>query len=187
MQITETQFELMFPHSTDRLRGIYFPYLQDTLDKYQINTGYRVSAFLAQVAVESENLRYVEELASGTGYDKRADLGNTNPTAIAIAKQHGVSVGTFYKGVGLIQITGAYNLQKCGEALGLDLFHNPKLLTQPENAWKSAGWYWSTRNCNSLADVGLFGKITYAINGGYRAADERLANYKLNKKILGVK
>ena len=42
-----------------------------------INTCPRASAFLAQIGHESGELKYWTELASGTAYEGRKNLGNT--------------------------------------------------------------------------------------------------------------
>ena len=169
---------------------LFFPYLQETCPQYQINTPSRVAAFFAQLAIESLDLTYTEEIASGDSYTNRKDLGNTSRAAIAayktaVAAGFTHSLGAFYKGRGLIQITGYYNYSKLGEALGIDLINNPGLLSSVEWACKSAGWFWNTKNLNSLADVGEFGKITYLINGGYNQAEDRLKRFSSNKKVLG--
>lgn len=85
---------------------------------------------------------------------------------------------------GLIQLTGYYNYKACGKGLKVDLLTNPKLLTEPDYACRSAAWFWDTHNLNNFADVGLFGATTKAINGGFTHAAERIANYSRCKKVL---
>jgi len=146
--------------------------------------------FLAQVGHESGGLFYTEELASGSAYEGRKDLGNTQ-------KGDGIK----FKGRGLIQITGRTNYLAVSKALGTDFISNPTLLggknittcsnVQLKNAAESAGWFWSTRKLNDLAnqiditkniDSGnnlvVFKKITKAINGGYNGLPDRLTRYK---------
>lgn len=85
---------------------------------------------------------------------------------------------------GLIQITGFYNHKNCGKALGLDLVNEPELLTIPENACRSAAWFWKTHGCNELADISNFSRITKVINGGFNGAEERAKFYSICKKVL---
>ena len=138
----------------------------------KINTPKRQAAFLAQLAHESVQLRYFEEIASGAAYEGRRDLGNTQP-----------GDGRRYKGRGPIQLTGRANYRAAGHALGINLEANPTRAADPDVGFRVAAWYWSSRNLNSYADSGNFSAITYRINGGYNGASERLAYYR---RALGV-
>ena len=54
--------------------------LDGACTRYGINaTPARPAQFLAQLVVESGALRYVREIADGSAYEGRADLGNTEP------------------------------------------------------------------------------------------------------------
>jgi putative chitinase len=52
--------------------------------------------------------------------------------------------GWWYRGRGLIQVTGWVNYQACSSALSLDLLKKPELLEQPVYAAASAAWFWSS-------------------------------------------
>lgn len=145
------------------------------MSEFEINTPTREAAFIAQIAHESGSFRYVRELASGAAYEGRADLGNTEP-----------GDGPYFRGRGLIQITGRANYAKCGEELGLPLLENPELLEQPINAARSAAWFWETHGLNDLADVGDFIRITKRINGGTNGLADRQAFYARAKQVLGA-
>jgi putative chitinase len=177
----------LFPHCTNDNFNKFAPYFPTLLEKYNINTLYRLAAFCAQVEVESGSLFYVKEIASGEAYEHRKDLGNLTKEALDAAHAQGTTTGRFYKGHGLIQITGFYNHKQCGLALGLDLVNDPTLLCEPEYALESACWFWREHNCNELADVSLFGAITKIINGGYNHLKERIAAYNRNKQVLKIK
>lgn len=184
MLITDEQLHQMIPGATDKSIKKFISPMNETLKRYNINTPPRIAAFIAQIAHESGNLYYVEEIASGSNYEFRDDLGNLHFEALQIAHENKTTTGKFYKGRGLIQLTGYYNYKKFGELLKLDLIHNPELLCEPINATLISGCYWDINNCNSFADVGLFGKITKIINGGYNGSADRLANYARCKKVL---
>ncbi len=184
MQLTYDQLEAISPHSTDIHRLRYLKHLNTYMPKYYIDTKERVASFLAQVIHESGSFRYTEELADGSNYEWRKDLGNLEPIALHIAHANFTTSGKFYKGRGLIQITGYYNYRDCGKALSLDLINTPKLLTIPKYATESACWFWYTHNCNALASLDKFDAITRQINGGYNGKKERDANYKLAKTVL---
>lgn len=164
----------------------YTPYLNEFMGKYSINSVKRVAAFLAQIGHESAGFHYVEEIASGSAYEFRKDLGNLEKEALEAAHQNYTTTGKWYKGRGLIQITGFYNYKDCGEALELDLVRNPKLLTLPPHAVESACWFWSTRNCNTLADVDRFTSIRRIINGGTNGLDDCKRLWEDFKQILEI-
>lgn len=181
--VTLDQLKKIIPYAGPRA-GVFLAPLNDAMDEFGIDTPVRRAPFLAQVAVESGSLRYVSEIASGMAYNGRADLGNTKPEAIAIARRHGSTPGPWWKGHGLIQITGYDNHLACGTALGLDLLNEPTLLELPGDAARSAAWFWQTRGLNELADAGNFERITRRINGGLNGHAERLDFWKVAKEVL---
>ena len=122
--------------------------------------------FVAQLAHESAGFRFMEEIASGAAYEGRPDLGNTQP-----------GDGVRYKGRGYIQVTGRYNYEQAGQALGLDLVNNPELAARPENAARIAAWYWTGRDINDAANAGDFLQVTRLINGGTNGLADRQAHY----------
>jgi len=149
--------------------------LTDAMREFGIETQKQQSAFLSQLCHESGSLRYTEEIADGSAYDGRADLGNTQP-----------GDGPRYKGRGLIQITGRANYRQCGNALGLDLISEPSLLALPANACRSAAWFWKSKALNGLAETDKFGSLTKAINGGYNGLDDRIGHWLRIRKVYGL-
>lgn len=147
--------------------------LNDAMAEFEINNPEREAAFIAQIAHESGEFRYVKELASGAAYEGRADLGNTEP-----------GDGVRYKGRGLIQITGRANYRDCGDALGLGLVAAPELLEEPENACRSAAWFWKKHGLNELADAGDFVRITKRINGGTNGLEDRRAYWARAQQVI---
>lgn len=117
----------------------------------------------------------MREIASGNAYEGRADLGNTQS-----------GDGPLFKGGGLIEITGRYNYQQCGAAIGVDLVNHPELIEEPVNACMASAWWWQTHGLNELADANAFGTITHKINGGYTHLDERLAYWLVALKATGA-
>jgi putative chitinase len=146
--------------------------------EWEINTGPRVAAFLAQIGHESGCFVYVRELWGPTsaqaGYEGRKDLGNVQK-----------GDGKKFLGRGLIQITGRDNYAACSLALfdDLRLLEKPELLEDPTNAARSAGWFWKTHGLNELADAGNFLRITKIINGGTNGLEKR---QKLYARALSV-
>lgn len=164
----------VMPLAGSRAMAFAIP-LEDAMAEFAINTPKRQAAFLAQVAHESASLKYTLEIADGSAYEPRLDLGNTAP-----------GDGKRYKGRGLLQITGKANYLRCATALKLPLIEIPELLEAPSAACRSAAWYWLDRGLNALADGEKFGSITKLINGGYNGLDERLTHWVRGRKVLGL-
>ena len=127
--------------------------------------------FLAQMAHESGNFRYDEEIWGPTsaqkGYEGRSDLGNNQP-----------GDGYKYRGRGYIQLTGRANYRQYGKLLGVDLENNPDLAKDPNIAARVAIEYWKKRVNRTAAQKGDVKTVTYNINGGYNGLTDRIEKYK---------
>lgn len=183
------QLVRIMPYARKRVAIHALP-LGEAMDEFDISTPARQAAFIAQIAHESGELQYVRELDDGLAYNGRSDLGNTEPEALIAAELRGTTPGPFYKGHGLIQITGFYNHKRCGEALGIDLVNEPDLLEKPEYASRGSAWFWYDRGLNELADAGDFETISVKINGRNRRTGlpngwaERLRYWDRAKAVL---
>lgn len=171
--VSDEELRQIMPHLPGAKREAYLPLLQAAMSEFQINTPAREAAFLAQLAHESVELRFMEEIADGSAYEGRADLGNTQP-----------GDGRRYKGRGPIQLTGRANYRRYGDLLGVDLVSNPKLAAKPEIGFRIAGLYWKLHGLNELADRGDFVEITRRINGGTRGLKQRQRYYERAKLVL---
>lgn len=188
MKVTEDDLKTIMPNIGQKLSEFIQP-LNDAMAEFEINTYPRIAMFLAQLAHESGEFRYMEELANGSAYDHRADLGNTDENAIRIASLHGSTPGRWWKGHGPIQITGYTNHMVCGNVLGLDLLNNPLLLTQPKDGCRSAAWFWKSRELNEMADHDTeeaFKTATRRINGGLTHYEERKEFWIRAQEALGA-
>lgn len=136
--------------------------LGPAMAKFHINTSKRAAHFIAQLAHESGEFRWREELASGAAYEGRRDLGNTHP-----------GDGRRYKGRSFIQITGRANYQAVSRALGVDFVARPTKLAERKYAALAAAWWWYTHGCNALADRDSVLDVTRRINGGYNGLTDR--------------
>lgn len=166
----------VMPHLHPARAAAMLPYLNAALTEAQIDSPVRVAAFLAQLAHESIELRFFEEIASGAAYEGRRDLGNTQP-----------GDGPRYKGRGPIQLTGRANYRAAGKALGLDLEGNPAAAARLDVGFRTAAWFWRTHGLNALADAWDFDGITRAVNGGTRGAESRRAYFKTACEVLGAR
>jgi predicted chitinase len=138
----------------------------------------RAAMFLAQIAEESVQLRYREEIASGAAYEGRADLGNTQP-----------GDGVRFKGRSFIQITGRHNYTSFSawahaEGLVSDplyFVNHPEALADVKWAWMGPVWYWTVARpqLNSLADAGDIVGATKAVNGGTNGLNTRTYYWNL--------
>lgn len=139
--------------------------------EFGIDSPQRWAHYLAQIAHESLELRYSEEIASGKAYEGRKDLGN-------IYKGDGVR----FKGRGLIQLTGRTNYTAYKDFCGFDVVNQPELLCKPVGAVRSSMWFWKKKGLNELADKDDFMAITKRINGnkpnGVESRKEYLARAK---------
>lgn len=160
--------------------------------QYQIDTAQEYAHFLAQACHETDHFKTLREYASGSAYEGRADLGNTQ-----------AGDGVRFRGRGIFQTTGRANYLQLGIKKGSrDLFINkPELLEEPEMAVWSACEYWLTRNLNDAAnhpdsdrlkkkykgavlDLSPVEFISYTVNGGNRGLEERKAFYAKALAIL---
>ena len=185
--ISAQQLHKIMPSETPARIANFIGPLNDTMNEFAITTPARQAAFLAQIGHESGSLKYVREIADGSAYDDRASLGNNRPEAIALAKAAGTTTGRYYKGRGLIQITGYNNYRACSRDLLHDadeLCKHPEMLEMLPLSVRSAAWYWDSRDLNALADAGKFDLITKAINGGYNGMADRQAYHARAQKAL---
>jgi len=180
--ITLDQLSTIMPNGNKNNLAKYHPYIIEALNWGNINTCLRISAFLGQVAEESAELHYMEELASGSGYEGRcSDLGNCN-------KGDGVK----FKGRGPIQITGRKNYGDAGKAIGHDLISSPTDAALPQYAFKTAAWFWTSHNLNAEADKNTqagFDQCTLKVNGCLDCSrthkSVRDSYWKKAKSVLG--
>ncbi|MBX7105833.1 MAG: phosphodiester glycosidase family protein [Gemmataceae bacterium] len=173
--LTAGQLRAIMPRLPAERVPLFLGPINRALAQYKIDSPLRRAAFLAQLAHESGELKYMEEIASGEAYEGRANLGNTQP-----------GDGKRFKGRGPIQLTGRNNYRKAGQALGMELEEHPERVADPEIGCRVAGWFWDTRKLNDLADKGDFKEITRKVNGGFRGLEKREAYYKVAKKVLGA-
>ena len=132
-----------------------------------ITTRRRAAMFIAQTSHESGGYRYREEIADGSAYEGRRDLGNTHP-----------GDGPRFKGRTFLQITGRANYVQVSRALHVDFVTRPTRLAEQRYAAKGAAWWWKTHGCNQLADSGNFIAVTRRINGGTNGLADRQRYYR---------
>lgn len=191
--ITLTDLRHIMPYASAGRASTMLEYINAAMSEFEITIPLRAAHWLAQLAHESGSLRYMRELASGEAYEGREDLGNILP-----------GDGRKFPGRGPIQITGRRNTGLVSYALFGDdrLMTTPELLELPENAFRSAGWFWrigaglnlSSRakqhgipvgcDLNSYADDNDIESITLAVNGGMNGYDDRMKFFERAQTVL---
>jgi len=171
--VSVDQLRRIMPNLSQQKAEQYLPHINNAMAEAGITTKNQKAAFLAQLAHESGQLRYMEEIASGSAYEGRRDLGNTQP-----------GDGTRFKGRGPIQLTGRSNYRAAGQALGIDLENNPRRAADPDVGFRTAAWFWKSRGLNSLAEAGNFREVTRRINGGYNGLSDRQSYYNRALSVL---
>lgn len=173
---SEAKLRGIMIHATPVSVAKYYNALNQKMRENTINTPSRMAHFLAQIAHESGESRYCEEIASGEAYEGRADLRNTQP-----------GDGKRFKGRGLIQLTGRSNYKKYGDARNKDYTtdnHANLLATDPHTAVDVSCWFWVEHDLNTLADRDDVMAVTRAINGGYNGLEDRKAKLARAKFFL---
>lgn len=184
--------------------------LNETFQRFNISTPRQQAAFIAQCGHESRNFQVLEEdlryraatlLKLFPKTPKRpwgftpeeAALYAGKPERIA-SRIYGNRMGNrdeksgdgwLYRGSGYLQLTGAANFFHAGQALGQDFVRNPDLVRTPAWAMATAGWFWSTHNCNQKAEAADWVGLTKVINGGTIGLEDRIHHTDLALAICG--
>ena len=165
--------------------------LNAAMVEFFINTPPRQAAFLANLAVESNQLRTVEEnlnySAQGladTWPSHYATVAHTpTPRAVSLARNpeaiannvyadrmgngsEASGDGWKYRGSGPIQLTGKDNQLAAAKAFGIDPDHIGEWLRTPEGGCRSAARFWMVAGCDLYADAKDFDGVCDCINKG---------------------
>ena len=180
--------------------------LLNILPEYDIDTPKRVAAFMAQCGHESGGFTLMQENLNYSAKGLRGTFGKYFPND-DIAKQYErkpekianrvysnrmgngpeeSGEGWYFRGRGIVQITGKNNYTKCSQSLFESnvLVENPDLLLETEYAIHSACWFWSAARLNELADIGDMKTMTKRINGGFIGLEDRIHHYNHAIEIL---
>jgi|GEM_PF-1376253 len=159
----------MFPDAPLHNIKKYLPYVLRALEKEDLLDRNMVLMALATIRAETAGFEPISEFRSRYNtspaghpfdlYDYRKDLGNQGPPD-----------GERFKGRGFIQLTGRYNYEKYGQALGLGkkLVENPELANDPDTAAKLLAKFLKDRE-REIKEALLDGSLATArrlVNGG---------------------
>ncbi|MHB1454802.1 MAG: RHS repeat-associated core domain-containing protein [Saccharofermentanales bacterium] len=112
-----------------------------TIIKFDITTPDRIRHFLSQVMQESSFGKYTKEIADGSAYEGRMDLGNTQP-----------GDGQKYKGAGYLQMTGRANYQAFSNFIGDKNIMKGADYVAKNYPWEAAGFWWKNNRMNEIVD-----------------------------------
>jgi predicted chitinase len=151
-------------------------YLQSILIQAGITDPIKLAQFMGQCKHESGYFQYLEEIASGSAYEGRSDLGNTQS-----------GDGVKFKGRGFIQCTGRVNYQSMTKYFNVDFVNNPTKLADLEWAAKSVLWFFNVARkpgfknltmTQPYSDTTVFWEDTLSVsamvNGGKNGLAERI-------------
>jgi putative chitinase len=183
--------------------------LNETFERFQIDTPMRQASFIGQTSHECANFRVLEEnlnyraatLLKLFPRTPRRAWGFTPEEAAAYERQpkkianriygnrmnnrdEASGDGFRFRGRGCIQLTGSANYHHAGKALGVDFIMEPDLVATPKYAAMTAGWFWNTHKINQYADVQDWVTMTKRINGGTIGLDDRIKHIMQALQIL---
>jgi putative chitinase len=179
--------------------------LNEAFQRFNISTNNQKAMFIGQCSHESGNFRLLQENLNYKAatlmklWPKRfptLEVANAyagNPKKIANMvysnrmgnRDEASGDGFRFFGRGLVQLTGFSNYFHAGKALGVDFGLNPDLVATPKFAALTAGWFWSTHNCNAPSDALDYTKVTKIINGGTIGLDDRIKHVQQALAVLG--
>lgn len=194
-QIDLALLKLAFPTHRSRELVLWCEPLQDACREFGIDTVREVASFLANIAVESQDLNQLEEslnysvqgLRKTFGRHRISDLdcqrfGRTktraaNQVMIANTLYGGEwgrenlgnilpGDGWKFRGYGPKQLTGRDNHEKFAKAIGKRVEEIPAYIRTREGGCRSAGWFWKSHNLDAKAATPGWRDDRIAINGG---------------------
>ena len=146
----------------------WYPHMEQAMVMAGIAHPRDVTAFLATCHHESGGFVYTAELWGPTKqqltYASR--MGNDSPEAKRYAAAAGMDPGRFYRGYGLIQVTGFDNLAAAGDALGIDLRAAPGSASTDRYAALVSTWWWEANKASKVAIERDFLAVSRLVNFG---------------------
>lgn len=207
MELNLEQLKKIMPQARTQLLEIFLEEFNLQLPNYQIDTPKRLSAFLAQGAYESGELRELIEIMYYTTserlqkvWPKRFPTVESTLPYLRNAEKLGNFVyanrlgngsvesgdGYRYRGRGWFNGTGKDFYQRMTNLTQHDFISNPDDMAIAKFAILSACEEWAEHNLNKLADEENFTEITRIINGALTGLNGRLVYYNKAKEVFGI-
>jgi putative chitinase len=180
--------------------------LSGVMKDFNITNSFRLTHFLAQVAHESGNFKFVREnlnysaegllkvfpkyfdintaplyarkpeMIANIVYESRMGNGNRN-----------TGDGWRFRGRGYLQLTGKTNYKAFGDFIGVNLLVNPDLVAT-KYPLTSAAWFFEKNKlwdiCDQGVDLANIRKVTQRVNGGYNGISDRVSKTNVFLNLL---
>ena len=155
---SKEKLSVVMPRALPAKINLYYDPLVAGMKKHDITSNLRMAHFIAQIGHETASFLFAEEIADGSAYEGRVDLGNTQK-----------GDGKRFKGRGLIQLTGRANYAAYSKDTGVDYVAKPELVaSDPFVAVDVACWFWNKHRINNLADKDDVKAVTKAYQRGFQ-------------------
>jgi putative chitinase len=181
-------------------------HMGNVVTKYNITNPLRLAHFMAQIAHESGNFKFVKE---NLNYSKESllkvfpkyfnatnvDAYARNPEKIG-SKVYGSRMGNGneaskegfkFCGRGYLQLTGKDNYSAFSKFIGEDCVANPDLVSD-KYPMDSAIWFFDKNKLWDICDKGgtteVVTLVTKRVNGGTNGLDDRLAKFNTFNTLL---
>jgi putative chitinase len=189
--------ELLRTVTTPELADMWAESLDETCERFAIDSPFRIAGFISNVAHESAGFKFVKENLNYSAASLMRVWSSRFPT-VEIAQRYAMNPdkianraysdrmgngdeasgdGWKYIGRGLIQLTGKNNYVAYSLACDNEALQHPEIVEQPKYAAESAGWFWSVNRLNQLADAQDITGMCRRINGGLNGLDDRQMKY----------
>ena len=128
---------------------------------------------IANLSHETGNYRWMKEIADGTAYNNRSDLGN------------GPNDGAKYKGAGVLMLTGKFNYTRLAAEL-----HDPLIVERgcdyvaEQYPFRSALTWIKDNDLLGICLGQGFDACCYRINGGWNGKKDRDTKWETCKKVF---
>jgi putative chitinase len=181
--------------------------LSGVMKDFNITNSFRLTHFLAQVAHESGNFKFVREnlnysaegllkvfpkyfdintaplyarkpeMIANIVYESRMGNGNRN-----------TGDGWRFRGRGYLQLTGRTNYKAFSDHIGdVNIMVNPDLIAT-KYPLTSAGWFFEKNKLWAICDEGVelatIRKVTQRVNGGYNGISDRVSKTNVFLNLL---
>jgi len=181
--------------------------LGDVMKQFNITNSFRLTHFLAQVAHESGNFRFVRENLNYSTegllkvfpkyFDRNtAPLYARKPEQIANIVyesrmgngNRNTGDGWRFRGRGYLQLTGRTNYKAFSEHIGdANIMINPDLIAT-KYPLTSAGWFFEKNKlwaiCDQGVDLATIRKVSQRVNGGFNGISDRVSKTNVLFNIL---
>jgi putative chitinase len=181
--------------------------LGDVMKQFNITNSFRLTHFLAQVAHESGNFRFVRENLNYSTegllkvfpkyFDRNtAPLYARKPEQIANIVyesrmgngNRNTGDGWRFRGRGYLQLTGRTNYKAFSDHIGdVNIMINPDLIAT-KYPLTSAGWFFEKNKlwaiCDQGVDLATIRRVSQRVNGGFHGIADRVSKTNVLFNIL---